>query len=318
MMQLVAKQPVVVCIDSNCKRFRRYKHGIYRGPESVTTNHFVVLVGYDTINGVNCWIAKNSWGEEWGMKGYVYIERRKRSKLGVGGIHKLVQFPTFGASGPYRKMRGSFKEKLRKLNRLDESLIKKEKVKRHPGTKLQQTNFTNEIISSFITDVFPLFYSHSLPFIETEENTLSVQVQQLSDRHLTDQELELDFLVIMGLPVKLVGNDASNRSWIAAVCIVLPASEGLEEESHRDVISLLLSIFLTNQEAGDASEEGNTVSWDDEAALLQEEKEVEKMIVQAYAVLRLAFLPTESNGVHEAIGNCQTSTELHSIRVLNV
>ncbi|XP_038718478.1 wings apart-like protein 1 [Tripterygium wilfordii] len=215
-------------------------------------------------------------------------------------------------------MRGRSEEKLRKFDGLDEILIK-EKVKRHPGTKLQQMNLTNDqIMSSFITDVFPLFYPPSLPFIETEENTLSVQVQQLSDRHLTDQELELNFLVIMGLLVKLVENDASNRSWLAAVSIVLPASEGLEEESHRDVISLLHSIFLTNQEAGDASEEGNTESWDDEAALLQEEKEVEKMIVQAYAVLLLAFLSTESNGVRDAIANCQTSTELHSIRVLNV
>ncbi|KAF5739001.1 hypothetical protein HS088_TW12G00197 [Tripterygium wilfordii] len=316
MMQVVAKQPVVVGIKG-CYAFNSYTDAIYRAPEVEVTNHFIVLIGYDTINGVDCWIGRNSWGEKWGMNGYVYIERLKGSRVGVGGINLLVQYPTFGAR-PYRKMRGRSEEKLRKFDGLDEILIK-EKVKRHPGTKLQQMNLTNDqIMSSFITDVFPLFYPPSLPFIETEENTLSVQVQQLSDRHLTDQELELNFLVIMGLLVKLVENDASNRSWLAAVSIVLPASEGLEEESHRDVISLLHSIFLTNQEAGDASEEGNTESWDDEAALLQEEKEVEKMIVQAYAVLLLAFLSTESNGVRDAIANCQTSTELHSIRVLNV
>ncbi|XP_038690884.1 wings apart-like protein 1 isoform X1 [Tripterygium wilfordii] len=159
-----------------------------------------------------------------------------------------------------------------------------------------------ETMSSLIADHFPLFSSPSLPLIETKENTSRSELQHQSDQHLTDQEL--DYLVaILGLLVNLVEKDASNRSRLAAASIVLPASDGLEEESHRDVISLLCSIFLANRGAGDASEEGNTVSWDDEAALLQEEKEAEKMIVQAYAALLLAFLSTESKSVRDAIAN---------------
>ncbi|XP_038689899.1 wings apart-like protein 1 isoform X2 [Tripterygium wilfordii] len=166
-----------------------------------------------------------------------------------------------------------------------------------------------ETMSSLIADHFPLFSSPSLPFIETKENTSSIELPHRNDRHLTDQEL--DFLVaILGLLVNLVEKDASNRSRLAAASIVLPASEGLEEESHRDVISLLCSIFLANREAGDASAEGNNVSWDDEAALLQEEKEAEKMIVQAYAALLLAFLSTESKSARHAIASCLPNRNL--------
>ncbi|XP_061983700.1 wings apart-like protein 2 [Populus nigra] len=62
--------------------------------------------------------------------------------------------------------------------------------------------------------------------------------------------------------------------------ISLSSSEGSEDESRKDVIPLLCSIFLANQGAGDAAGEGNIVSWNDEAAVLQGEKEAEKMIVE--------------------------------------
>ncbi|XP_038718207.1 ervatamin-B-like [Tripterygium wilfordii] len=114
MMQVVAKQPVVVGIKG-CYAFNSYTDAIYRAPEVEVTNHFIVLIGYDTINGVDCWIGRNSWGEKWGMNGYVYIERLKGSRVGVGGINLLVQYPTFGAR-PYRKMRGRSEEKLRKFD----------------------------------------------------------------------------------------------------------------------------------------------------------------------------------------------------------
>ena len=39
------------------------------------TNHAVVVVGYGTLNGVNHWIVRNSWGASWGQGGYVYFKR---------------------------------------------------------------------------------------------------------------------------------------------------------------------------------------------------------------------------------------------------
>jgi hypothetical protein len=51
------------------------------------------------------------------------------------------------------------------------------------------------------------------------------------------------------------------RSRLAATSVPLSVLEGSEDESRKDVIPLLCSIFLANQGAGDAAGEGNVVSW---------------------------------------------------------
>ncbi|GFZ03087.1 WAPL (Wings apart-like protein regulation of heterochromatin) protein [Actinidia rufa] len=93
-------------------------------------------------------------------------------------------------------------------------------------------------------------------------------------------------------------------SAIIAVSVSLPSVHGPEEERHGDVIPLLCSIFLANQGAGEAAGEGPVLSWDDETALLQGAKEAEKMIVEAYAALLLAFLSTESKSIRNSISEC--------------
>ncbi|PRQ28891.1 putative wing apart-like protein [Rosa chinensis] len=156
-----------------------------------------------------------------------------------------------------------------------------------------------ETMSSLIASHFPSFSS---PFSERNDNTSSIELDNQNGRHLTDQEL--DFLVaILGLLVNLVEKDGQNRSRLAAVTVHLPISDGFEEESHKDLILLICSIFLANQGAGEGSEEGKTLP-NDEAAVLQGEQEAEKMIVEAYAALLLAFLSTESKGVRDAIADC--------------
>uniref|UniRef100_A0A5B6ZSB7 Wings apart-like protein C-terminal domain-containing protein n=1 Tax=Davidia involucrata TaxID=16924 RepID=A0A5B6ZSB7_DAVIN len=162
-----------------------------------------------------------------------------------------------------------------------------------------------ETLSSLIADHFPSFSASLPPFSEIQENTFSssVEVDLQNDRHLTDQEL--DFLVaILGLLVNLVEKDGRNRSRLASASISFPEFEGLEEENSRDVIPLLCSIFLANQGAGEAAGEGKLLNWNDEAAVLQGEREAEKMIVEAYAALLLAFLSTESGSTRNAIAEC--------------
>lgn len=56
--------------------FMSYNEGIY---EPTTTKqvggHAVKLIGWGTENGVDYWIAANSWGPRWGENGYFRIKR---------------------------------------------------------------------------------------------------------------------------------------------------------------------------------------------------------------------------------------------------
>ena len=80
-LELVQNGPMSVCFEVYGD-FANYKSGIYHhtgledkfNPWQVT-NHAVLLVGYGVEGGTKYWIAKNSWGEYWGEKGYFRILR---------------------------------------------------------------------------------------------------------------------------------------------------------------------------------------------------------------------------------------------------
>ncbi|KAK9092454.1 hypothetical protein Syun_027365 [Stephania yunnanensis] len=165
-----------------------------------------------------------------------------------------------------------------------------------------------ETLCSLIIRHFPSFSTPSSPSGWTEDSNLpsnsSGKLEYPNDKHFTEQEL--DFLVaILGLLVNLVEKDSLNRSRLAAATVSLPSSgESEGTTSQRDVIPLLCSIFMANQGAGEMGGEEMLSPSDDEAteaAVLQGEREAEKMIIEAYAALLLAFLSTESKNVREAI-----------------
>ncbi|ESQ35747.1 hypothetical protein EUTSA_v10006765mg [Eutrema salsugineum] len=151
-----------------------------------------------------------------------------------------------------------------------------------------------ESMAELIARHFPSFTRS--PLFSEMEKTGS---HQKKDKHLTDQEL--DFLVaILGLLVNLVEKDGVNRSRLASASFPITNPEGLQE-SEQEMIPLLCSIFLTNQGSADTKEETTTFTLDDEEAVLEGEKEAEKMIVEAYSALLLAFLSTESRSIRNSI-----------------
>ncbi|KFK43398.1 hypothetical protein AALP_AA1G120900 [Arabis alpina] len=152
-----------------------------------------------------------------------------------------------------------------------------------------------ESMAELIVGHFPSFTRSPL-FSEMEKTGSS---HQKKDKHLTDQEL--DFLVaILGLLVNLVEKDRMNRSRLASASVPITKPEGLQE-GEQEMIPLLCSIFLTNQGSADTNEETTTFTLDNEEAVLETEKEAEKMIVEAYSALLLAFLSTESRSIRNSI-----------------
>ena len=53
------------------------------------------MVGYGTDpDGTKYWICKNSWGEDWGEKGYVKVLKGVPEKEGYCGINMFPVYPT--------------------------------------------------------------------------------------------------------------------------------------------------------------------------------------------------------------------------------
>ena len=87
-------QPVSVGIWAG-KDFVDYKSGVYTADPSCgdKLNHGVLAVGYNTNAEVPFFIVKNSWGQNWGMSGYVHMAIGKgRGTCGIANIYD--SFPT--------------------------------------------------------------------------------------------------------------------------------------------------------------------------------------------------------------------------------
>jgi len=64
-----------VSVYVNAEDWYSYKDGIMRKCGNGTVDHTAVIVGYNTTNNIDYWIVRNSWGTDWGISGYIYIER---------------------------------------------------------------------------------------------------------------------------------------------------------------------------------------------------------------------------------------------------
>ncbi|CAL5183570.1 unnamed protein product [Lathyrus oleraceus] len=93
----VAKQPVIVGIYADSPSFKLYTNEIFKGedcpsdPKNVT--HAMLIVGYNSLNGEDYWIVKNSHATTWGIQGYMRIKRDYTKRYGVCGINAHAAIP---------------------------------------------------------------------------------------------------------------------------------------------------------------------------------------------------------------------------------
>jgi len=93
LLNAVAVTPVSVAIEADQEAFQFYSSGVMTGDCGTNLDHGVLAVGYGTDNGTDYWKVKNSWGGDWGMSGYILMQRNKNQNGGQCGIHLAASYP---------------------------------------------------------------------------------------------------------------------------------------------------------------------------------------------------------------------------------
>lgn len=87
----VAAGPTSVAIDASDIMF--YSTGVFDSRCGTQLNHGVTAVGYGFEGGKDFWIVRNSWGANWGEKGYIRMVKTTKTDAGICGICMMASYP---------------------------------------------------------------------------------------------------------------------------------------------------------------------------------------------------------------------------------
>jgi len=83
--------PTSVAIDASQSSFQFYNSGVYSDPSCSTSqlDHGVLAVGWGVSSGSDYWVVKNSWGTDWGLKGFIWMARNDGNMCGIATMATL-------------------------------------------------------------------------------------------------------------------------------------------------------------------------------------------------------------------------------------
>jgi C1A family cysteine protease len=94
LMTALVQQPVSVAVEADQDVFQLYGGGVMTKKCGTNLDHGVLAVGYGTLNNQDYWLVKNSWGADWGQKGYIMLGRGTQyGATGQCGIQMDPSFP---------------------------------------------------------------------------------------------------------------------------------------------------------------------------------------------------------------------------------
>lgn len=94
LMTAIAQQPVSVAVEADQSVFQFYSGGVMDSTCGTQLDHGVLAVGYGTDGGKDYFLVKNSWGADWGEKGYIRLGRgAKFNPSGQCGIQMDPSYP---------------------------------------------------------------------------------------------------------------------------------------------------------------------------------------------------------------------------------
>jgi len=96
LMTAIAQQPIAIAIEADQSSFQSYSSGVMTKTCGTNLDHGVLAVGYGTQGTADYYQVKNSWGADWGDKGYIYLGRGAQfnGNKGQCGIQMDPSYPS--------------------------------------------------------------------------------------------------------------------------------------------------------------------------------------------------------------------------------
>ena len=90
----IVQQPVSVAVEADQSVFQFYSGGVMDSACGTQLDHGVLAVGYGVDTGKEYYKVKNSWGADWGEKGFIRLGRgAKFNPSGQCGIQMMASYP---------------------------------------------------------------------------------------------------------------------------------------------------------------------------------------------------------------------------------